>query len=108
MRHTKVQLIDKISDFEEHIEELEKQVYIIGVAQLNVLFNLMCSVSHRFFVQAVEKDKATQKMVSKIAAKDKAISIMLDKAQGQTKAIKNLMETCVGAHDGAHPQGVYV
>ena len=47
-RFTKVALMDMISDMEEHIEELEKQVYIICVAQLNVLFNLMCSVSHCF------------------------------------------------------------
>ena len=44
-RLKKVELIDMISDMEEHIEELEKQVYIMCVAQLNVLFNWMCSVS---------------------------------------------------------------
>lgn len=38
-RFTKAVLIDMISDMEEAIEELEKQVYIICVAQLNVLFD---------------------------------------------------------------------
>ena len=38
-RYTTVILIDMISDMAEHLEELEKQVYIICVAQLNVLFN---------------------------------------------------------------------
>ena len=52
-RYTKLGLIEMISDMEEHIEELEKQVYIICVAQLNVLFNLMCSVSHCFVVQSM-------------------------------------------------------
>ena len=70
-----------------------------------------------FVVQAAKKDKATQKLVSRIATKDKAIKIMLEKAQSQTNAITNMMETCVdGLEDcsqgdakvAAHPKGVCV
>ena len=50
---------------QEHIEELEKQVYIICVAQLNALCNLMCSVSQCVVVQAAKMDKATSSSSSK-------------------------------------------
>ena len=45
-RLNKVALLDMIADLEEEVEELKKQVYISCVAQANVLFRLMCSVSH--------------------------------------------------------------